>query len=51
LKSLGCLINASAWYDDEINIKDTPVPPLENLTLRQRITDRYLHDFAAAVNA
>jgi len=64
LKSLGCLIDASAWYDDEINTKDTlkdgklyidydytPVPPLENLTLRQRITDRYLHDFAAAVNA
>jgi len=64
LKALGCIIDASAWYDDEINTKDTlkdgklyidydftPVPPLENLTLRQRITDRYLHDFAAAVNA
>jgi phage tail sheath protein FI len=24
----------------------TPVPPLEDLTLRQRITDRYLADFA-----
>jgi phage tail sheath protein FI len=27
------------------------VPPLEDLTLRQRITDRYLMQFAAAVNA
>jgi len=64
LKGLGCIIDANAWYDDSINTKDTlkdgklyidydftPVPPLENLTLRQRITDRYLHDFAAAVNA
>jgi len=64
LKSLGCIIGASAWYDDSINTPDTlkegklyidydytPVPPLEYLTLRQRITDRYFHDFAAAVNA
>jgi len=64
LKALGCIIDANAWYDDTINTKDTlkdgklyidydytPVPPLENLTLRQRITDRYFHDFAAAVNA
>jgi len=64
LKGLGCIIDANAWYDDSINTKDTlkdgklyidydftPVPPLENLTLRQRITDRYLHDFATAVNA
>jgi len=64
LKSLGCIIDANAWYDDEINTKDTlkdgklyidydytPVPSLENLTLRQRITDRYFQDFAAAVNA
>ena len=29
----------------------TPVPPLENLTLRQRITDRYLADFASRINA
>jgi hypothetical protein len=27
------------------------VPPLENLLLRQRITDRYLVDFAARVNS
>jgi phage tail sheath protein FI len=29
----------------------TPVPPIENLTLRQRITDDYLVDFAARVAA
>ena len=27
----------------------TPVPPLENLLFQQRITDRYLADFAASV--
>lgn len=29
----------------------TPVPPLENLLLRQRITDRYLADFAGRITA
>ena len=60
----GYLLGGSAWYDPEFNPKDslkdgqlgidydyTPVPPLENLTLRQRITDRYLMQFAEAVNA
>ncbi|MEX3556473.1 MAG: phage tail sheath protein [Burkholderia gladioli] len=60
----GYLIGASASYDMDRNgvaeLKNgklvidydyTPVPPLENLTLRQRITDRYLLDFAARVNA
>ena len=28
----------------------TPVPPLENLMFKQRITDRYLVDFAKAIN-
>lgn len=64
LKSNGYLIDGSAWYDDTVNnettLKDgklyidydyTPVPPLENLLFRQRITDRYLIDFAAGVNA
>ncbi|HHW4679400.1 MAG TPA: phage tail sheath C-terminal domain-containing protein, partial [Xylella sp.] len=64
LKSQGYLIDATAWYDETTNSKDTlkdgrlfidydytPVPPLENLTLFQRITDRYLVDFAAAVNS
>ncbi|MDO6525432.1 phage tail sheath protein [Motilimonas sp. 1_MG-2023] len=62
LTSLGYIVGASAWFDAEINDKDvlkagklyidydyTPVPPLEDLTFRQRITDRYLVDFAAAV--
>ena len=64
LKSLGYFIGGEAWYDNSVNTKDTlkagqlwvdynytPVPPLENLIFRQRITDRYLVDFAAAVNA
>ncbi|MBN3794404.1 phage tail sheath protein [Burkholderia sp. Ac-20392] len=62
--SLGYLIGGSSWFDPEPNTTDvlkagqayidydyTPVPPLENLTLRQRITDRYLADFASKVNA
>lgn len=64
LTALGLIIGAQAWYDEDANspetLKDgklyidydyTPVPPLENLTLRQRITDRYLVDFAARVAA
>jgi len=64
LKSQGYLIDGSAWYDPEPNTVDvlksgktyidydyTPVPPLENLMLRQRITDRYLADFATRVTA
>ena len=60
----GYLLGGECWYDEAANDKDTlkagklyldydytPVPPLENLLLRQRITDRYLVDFAAAVNA
>ncbi|WP_153075775.1 phage tail sheath protein [Paraburkholderia bonniea] len=64
LKSLGYLIDGSSWYDPEPNTSDVlksgksyidydycPVPPLENLNMRQRITDRYLADFAARVMA
>lgn len=60
----GYLIGGSAWYDEEINgattlkagklyidYDYTPVPPLEDLTLRQRITDRYLADFASRINS
>jgi len=60
----GYLIGFHAWYDETANsgtdlaggklVIDydfTPVPPLENLQLRQRITDQYLADFAAAINA
>ena len=59
----GYLIGGNCWFPDEINDKDTlkagklyldydytPVPPLEDLTLRQRITDRYLIDFASKIN-
>ncbi|MFH4214678.1 phage tail sheath C-terminal domain-containing protein, partial [Acinetobacter baumannii] len=54
------LIGGDAWFDPEANTPDTlkvgklatdydytPVPPLEDLTFRQRITDRYLANFAA----
>lgn len=64
LKSAGYIIDGQCWYDetanDAITLKAgklfidydyTPVPPLEDLTLRQRITDRYLVDFAARINA
>lgn len=64
LVNAGYLIGAEAWFDASANtaatLKDgkltidyayTPVPPLENLMLRQRITDQYLIDFAASVAA
>lgn len=64
LKALGYIIDGKAWYDpavnDEVTLKDgklyidydyTPVPPLENLMFRQRITDRYLADFANLIGA
>ncbi|UVM06410.1 phage tail sheath protein [Pseudomonas laurylsulfatiphila] len=60
----GYLIGGSAWFPDDINDATTlkagklyidydytPVPPLEDLTLRQRITDRYLVDFASRLNS
>ena len=62
LKSSGYIIDARAWYDETANtettLKDgkltidydyTPVPPAENILLRQRITDRYVADFAAQI--
>ncbi|WP_158935296.1 phage tail sheath protein [Burkholderia sp. S171] len=64
LVAQGYLIGGSAWYDEEPNTLDslkngqlyidydyTPVPPIENLMLRQRITDRYLADFASRIQA
>lgn len=64
LVRLGYLIGFECWYDESVNDKDTlkagklfldydytPVPPLEDLTLRQRITDRFLVDFASRINA
>ncbi|EQB99802.1 phage tail sheath protein [Photorhabdus temperata] len=63
LKSGGYIIDGKCWYDERANDKDTlkagkltldydytPVPPLENMMLRQRITDRYLMDFAKSIN-
>lgn len=60
----GYLLGGQAWFDESINeaavLKNgklyidydyTPVPPLENLLLRQRITDRYLMDFAKSITA
>ncbi|MCF5938855.1 phage tail sheath subtilisin-like domain-containing protein, partial [Xanthomonas perforans] len=64
LKSSGYLIDANAWYDGSVNSATTladgalridydytPVPPLENLQLYQKITTSYLADFAERVNA
>lgn len=64
LKSQGYIVDANAWFSEEVNDVSTlkagklfidydytPVPPLEDLTFTQRITDRYLADFAAAVAA
>ncbi|OEZ98771.1 phage tail sheath protein [Duganella phyllosphaerae] len=60
----GYIIDGTAWYDEQANDKDTlkagvlaidydytPVPPLENLKFQQRITDRYLADFASRITA
>lgn len=64
LKTQGYIIDANAWYDETANeaatlsagklyidYDYTPVPPLENLLFRQRITDRYLVDFASRIAA
>lgn len=60
----GYLMGFDAWYDESLNDKDTlkagkltivydytPVPPLEDLTFQQKITDTYLVDFASRINA
>jgi phage tail sheath protein FI len=60
LRTQGYIVDAQAWYNEELNDKDTlkagklfidydytPVPPLEDLTFQQRITDRYLINFAS----
>ena len=64
LKSSGYIIDADCWYDESANDKEslkagklyidydyTPVPPLENLTLRQRITDKYLVRTGSTANS
>lgn len=63
LKNGGYIIDATAWYDEAANLPTslsggklvidydfTPVPPLENLQLNQRITDRYFADFPSRIN-
>lgn len=64
LKSNGYIIDGNCWFDESANDKETlkagklyvdydytPVPPLESLTLRQRITDTYLVNLAASINS
>lgn len=64
LTSFGYLLGGSAWFDPKLNPKEllkdgqlhisydyTPVPPLEQLGLRQHITDIYLIDFARRIAA
>lgn len=56
----GYILGGHCWYDPSVNptqslqagqlVLDydfTPVPPLEHMTLNQRITDRYFANFAA----
>ncbi len=63
LTAQGYLLGFSAWFNEELNTPEvlksgkayidydyTPVPPLENLNYQQRITDRYLADFAQQIN-
>ncbi|MDC7707732.1 phage tail sheath protein [Vogesella indigofera] len=60
----GYLLGFDAWIDTEVNVEEvlksggfyidydyTPVPPLENLMLRQRITGRYFVNLLAAAAA
>ncbi|EKM6430578.1 phage tail sheath protein [Cronobacter sakazakii] len=62
LKTAGYIVDAQCWVDESANDKETlkagklmidydytPVPPLENLTLRQRITDKYLANLVSSV--
>ncbi|VVT44321.1 Major tail sheath protein [Kosakonia radicincitans] len=64
LKSNGYIVDATCWFDEDANDAETlnagklyidydytPVPPLENLTLRQRITDKYLATLVSPVNS
>ncbi|MGQ7196324.1 phage tail sheath C-terminal domain-containing protein, partial [Escherichia sp. HC-TM1] len=64
LKTNGYIVDATCWFSEESNDAETlkagklyidydytPVPPLENLTLRQRITDKYLANLVTSVNS
>lgn len=63
LRANGYIIDGECWFDEEPNTKEvlksgklyidydyTPVPPLENLLLRQRITDRHLVNLTNAIS-
>lgn len=58
----GYILGGRCWYDPEANPETslkagkitfdynyTPVPPMEDITFRQRITDRYFADFNQAM--
>ena len=62
LKALGYILDGKCWFDAEVNTTEnlkggkliidydyTPVPPIEDLGFRQRITDKYFSDFALRV--
>lgn len=64
MKTAGYIVDATCWFDESVNdaatlkagklyidYDYTPVPPLENLTLRQRITDKYLANLVSSVNS
>ncbi|MFS3592071.1 phage tail sheath protein [Klebsiella pneumoniae] len=64
MKTAGYIVDATCWFDESsndaatlkagklyIDYDYTPVPPLENLTLRQRITDKYLANLVSSVNS
>lgn len=63
MKTNGYIVDAACWFDESSNdaatlkagklyldYDYTPVPPLESLNLRQRITDKYLANLASSVN-
>ena len=62
MKALGYILDGKAWLDEEVNTTEslksgkliidydyTPIPPLEDLSLIQRITDKYYADWAIRV--
>lgn len=64
MKTAGYIVDATCWFDEPANDAETlkagklyidydytPVPPLENMTLRQRITDKYLANLVSSVNS
>ena len=64
MKTAGYIVDATCRFDESANeaatlkagtlyidYDYTPVPPLENLTLRQRITDKYLANLVSSVNS